>query len=276
VPTPEGADDLLCCFVHYLFNDRDLRPSTIKHYLSAVLHYWRLVRFVPSASRLYASLLAHYRSVNVKPGLFRRPFESAWLPLVLELYDDPVVPLAIALGFVFFLRVSEYAWTSEHGARLLARDLFVWEDVVNLEISVSKTDLVRRGSRHQRNATGGPCCPVRLLRAYREAHPGLAPSGPALVWRDGRPLTDHHVNAIVKAVVARAGADPAAYSSHSLRSGGVTAAHAGGAPIPVLIREGRWSSVRGLMLYLRMRPDAARGLTALMLGPAVPEPEAVE
>jgi site-specific recombinase XerD len=76
-------------------------------------------------------------------------------------------------------------------------------------------------------------CPVRAVRAWREAA-GIT-AGPLFraVTRGGRvaghQLSDRSVARIVQRAAARAGLDPSRYAGHSLRSGLATAAAAGGA-----------------------------------------------
>lgn len=58
----------------------------------------------------------------------------------------------------------------------------------------------------------------------------------------GAALTTRRVRAVVKALMAAVGEDPALYGAHSLRIGGATAALAKGVPAMVIRAMGRWSS----------------------------------
>lgn len=81
-------------------------------------------------------------------------------------------------------------------------------------------------------------------------------------------LADFRILALVfllKIVVTAAGADPTYYSSHSLRSGGATAAYHAGLTIEWLMREGRWEEMESLMKYLRANPRAAADIAAKMI-----------
>lgn len=271
--TDRAAVDLLLRFVEFLHNDRGLRSNTISTYTAAVRHWWhRELRCDPSAgSRLPSALLRTITASSDLPPLFRRNFMSDWLPFSFELSDDPVVALAFVVGFSFFLRVSEYLTVSRDGAavtQLRWAHIWVHDDALWLDIVKSKTDLERRGSRHSRISCGGALCPVGLFLRYAASRPSPPdPASPAFAWADGRPFTADQFNALIKRAVARGGADPLLYSSHSMRSGGVTAMHAAGASIPVLIREGRWASIDGLMKYLRLDPYVGSVFTGPMLGP---------
>jgi len=109
---------------------------------------------------------------------------------------------------------------------------------------------------------------VALWHAYAAAHPRAAPESPAFVFLDGRPVSDTAVNNFIKSVAAARGADPLLYSSHSMRAGGVSAMYSAGADVALLIREGRWASIEGLLKYLRMDPTAAAHLAGRMVLPA--------
>lgn len=246
----------------------DLRARTMSTYVAAVRHYWhRAVRCDPSAgSPLPSDLIASFAVADTRAPLYRRAFPAAWLRYACSLSDDPVVPLAFLVGFSFFFRVSEYCTTSAYGTVLLARHLFVEGGRLIADVAHSKTDQERRGSRHARDATGCDLCPIAAFERYRAERGPVNADAPALVWRSGRAFTSDDINRLIKTVAAHFGADPLLYSSHSLRAGGVTAMHAAGAETLVLVREGRWASIEGLLKYLRMDATTAAAFSSGMLG----------
>jgi len=262
------AVDTLLRFVAWGSAYRSLRASTLSQYVAAVRHMWHrsILRRDPSAgSPLVSSYLSAVQATDKRPALFRHPFPPDWLPHACARSPDPVIKLAFLIGFSFFLRVSEYCSTPEHGSVLRRRHLFVRNGCLVLDIPHSKTDKVRRGSWHQRQGTGGTLCPVTAYLEYAAAHPDAPPDSVGLVWLDGRPLSAARFNLIIKEVANFFGADESLYSSHALRSGGVTAFSRAGAPVDLCIREGRWSSIAGLLKYLRLDSSAAAGYTAGML-----------
>ena len=265
--TQRDATDVLLRFIGYMSAVLHLRASTMQGYVAAVRYMWHRssLRCDPSAgSPLPASLISTFASSDTRTPLFRRHFERAWLLRALTLSDDPVVPLALVVGFTFFLRVSEYC--TVQGKHVLTRaGLVAYPDGIGLNIERSKKDQERRGSKHRRRMCGGPLCPLALLHRYLATRPPGPPDGPALVWRDGRPFTSDQLNGIIKDAVRLCGTDPLLYSSHSLRSGGVTAMHAAGATVDVLIREGRWVSIEGLLKYLRLDDVPGSLFTGAML-----------
>lgn len=248
----------------------EYRPGTVDHYVTAVRHFWiTATGSDPSFGRKRPGLLIRdYRARCTLEPLFRRAFEAHWLHHGLR-YSDPVVPLALYIGFVFFLRVSEYCTTESTGCRLSVRHLNLLPDGdLAIEIPVSKTDTVHRGSSHRRKPVEGALDHRLLYAAYAATRPNNAPDAPALQWRDGRPLTDADINRIIKEIVSAAGQDPQFYSSHSLRSGGATAAAAAGFPDSWIMREGRWEALESLSTYLRASAQCFADMTAkLLFGP---------
>ena len=275
------ADRYLSLFAMHLY-DSGYRSSTMLCYRSAVLHFWRIS--LPASHPVIAAtsttrglpqsalLLRHYTAISTLEPLHRHPFPAQWLLPQPPPSEDPVTAFAVLLGFLFYLRVSEYATTAAHGARLAVEHLRVVTlsdgvtEALQVTISTSKTDLVKRGSTHVRAATGGTFCPVARFRHYaatrRDSHSGA----PALQWRDGRAFTDAHLNAGITSIAVANGAAPDFFSSHSLRSGGVAAALATGLDQAIAMREGRWLSVTSLVTYIRLASNLGAGATAAMVG----------
>jgi len=256
------------------------RTSSMRSYRSAVLHYWRTM--LPDSPIPYAKmhrsalLLRHYTAISDLEPLHRHPFPAPWLPTSPPPQADPVESFAVLLGFVFFLRVSEYCLTAKHGSRLRVDNLTVvtlpsGTEALCLSIRKSKTDLVGAGSIHLREATGCANCPVRRFKAYAATRPGSRPDDPALQWRNGRPFTDAHLNVTVKAIARSHGHADDFFSSHSLRSGGASAGLAAGMSDALLMREGRWKSISSLLTYVRLACNAGASATAALInGTALP------
>ena len=275
-----AADRALCLFAMHLY-DSGYRASTMRNYRSAVLHLWKIslsashpaihAISVPHGLPNSSLLLRHYTATSDLEPLHRHPFPAQWLLPQPPSAEDPVTAFAVLLGFLFYLRVSEYTTTAAHGARLAVEHLRVVTlpdgvtEALHLTIAKSKTDIVKRGSSHVRAATGGPRCPVACYRHYVATRRGSRPDAPALQWRDGRAFTDAHLNAAIKSIAAANNAAPDFFSSHSLRSGGVTAALSTGLDQAIAMREGRWLSVTSLVTYIRLAECLGAGATAAMV-----------
>ena len=262
-----SATNILLRFIAYMAHVRNLRVSTMSGYVTAVRHMWHrsdLRRDPSEGSPLPGQFLSSLGKLDSKPPLFRRAFHADWLPFAVGLSPDPVVRLAFSIGFLFFLRVSEYC-TTDGVTRLFAHHITVVDDCLVIDIAISKTDQVRRGSIHQRRAISGRLlCPVASYLAYRASRPYIE-SEPALMCIDGRPFTADMLNVIIKAAAANFGFLPLYFSSHSLRAGGATALHRAGAGVEIVMREGRWASIESVFFYLRLDSVTAASFSTTML-----------
>jgi site-specific recombinase XerD len=134
------------------------------------------------------------------------------------------------------------------------------EDGVSAYIRKSKTDQDAEGCEIFMPFGDHPeTCPVRVVRAWREALLGFGEKNGRLLrsvtrWaKPGNGLSGDAVNRIVRRRAVAAGLDHAdAYTAHSLRSGGATSAYLGGATIYDIARQGRWLPTSPVVLgYIR-------------------------
>lgn len=143
----------------------------------------------------------------------------------------------LVFGFEMMARRSELA-------ALSMADVTDRAEGLEVRIRWSKTDKQSRGRvvalPPQKDAALDP---VKLFRAWRDERDG---NGPLLCHLDlgGRPagrLTGAGVNHAVRAAVRRAGlVDPATYTAHSLRAGGLTDALRRGVLLGIAARHGGW------------------------------------
>ncbi len=272
--SPNDAETLLLNFVLHT-ESLSLRPKTLKTYVSGIRHHWNVSTGTDLShnNKRISLLIRDFTSRCTLPPLYREAFRAQWISHTLHL--DPVVPLALSIGFFFFLRVSEYATTANTGCRLQQRHLATTNDAITLTVAVSKTDTVHRGSQHSRLPLDSPICPTRLYKAYLDGLPPAPPDAPALRWRSGAPLTDADVNRICKTAATAAGISDdavALISSHSLRVGGATAAHAAGISDEWILREGRWESISSLRTYIRFDHHLTQDMGSAMLAASASTP----
>lgn len=95
--------------------------------------------------------------------------------------------------------------------------------------------------------TEGPL--FRSVGRYGRYRGPLAPSG-------------YDVVRVVKGAAAAAGLNPEGYAGHSLRAGGATAAHLGGAQIPEIMAQGRWLRPEQVVEYIRLEDRWAQNAAA--------------
>ncbi|GLY55183.1 hypothetical protein [Lentzea sp. NBRC 102530] len=155
------------------------------------------------------------------------------------------------LGIAGMLRRSELAALGHEHAEVSDEGLVLW-------IASSKTDRMSRGAevvipRGKNPATD----PVRQYEVWRDrlgdaTGPLLRAVGKA--GRVGGALTPdgRDVARRIKVAVAAAGMNPALYAGHSLRAGGATIAHLGGASLLEIMKQGRWRRVEQVLEYIRL------------------------
>ena len=245
-----------------------LRHATIKNYVDSTRHLWRMRLPGGSAiasARFYRPALL-IRSWSCSSGLapcHKHPLPAGWLRHALA-HPDPVYPLLAVCAFLFMTRASELSRSQTTGCRLASDQLYVADNKLFIFVGTSKTNKAE-GSLHERQATGGPLCPVALFNCYAASRPDARANAPALQWLSGKAVATSDITQLAKALAAAAGADPTLFSSHSFRSGGASAAFAQGMSDGWVMREGRWRSIKSMLTYIRMASAAGAMATSTML-----------
>jgi hypothetical protein len=289
---PRDADTVdltVTAFLGYMrAHDPPYSSSTIHNYFAAIVHHYKLHVNVDIVSlcprlRIISDSLQRLATLPTTP---RGAFMPEWMPHVHTATAEPGLRLAVALGFHFMLRISEYTFEDgQHPLSLLTGDnLFIKPDTGFITIRL------RRRKNNQSNYpwefarqplpadTSAPYalagCPTRLYHAYRRSiGPRYTPHGPALRLLDGTPIRPSHVGAIICAVGTVVGARH--LTPHSLRIGGATAAYRSGRHIEWIMREGGWRSSRSLLRYIRgVAEDYADATTDMAHAVAYHQPTA--
>ena len=249
---------LLAQFIAYEFK-RGLSASSLKLALCGTRHMWLTTppyRDPSAGSAIMSKILAAFQADVEQPAAYKLALPPSALLHIFNLRRsaDPVVPFILIFAYVFFLRVSEYATASSTGCRLTVGNIQPTTNSLRVHIRLSKTST--KPSDHERAAApGSPHCPLQLYHTYAATRKHSSPDSPAFQWLDGSPVTDTDVNNLITELVQRAGLPAGLYSSHSLRAGGATAAFTLDKMEPWILREGRWASVKSLMLYIRTLPE---------------------
>ena len=196
--------------------------------------------------------------------------------------------LAIAIGFFFLLRISEFAardkWYMEVFI-LLRQDvtffqnglLCAWDhprvDAVELHIRGSKTDQRKQGCRRMQQASGNPIlCPVRCMVEWfalteGSSIPSTAPLFSIPLGRDGsewKVLTRETVTLLMKGAAVDCGLKPKYVATHSIRISGATALLIAGVPAEVVKIMGRWIS-NAFIGYTRYQAELMAGIAQRMV-----------
>jgi integrase len=150
------------------------------------------------------------------------------------------------LGYVGLFRCNELL-------SIKVQDIHVHPNLKYMCIVVpkAKNDQLRVGNRVYVAASFNKLCPITLLLRFL-ASAGIGPKESNLFQQlkflpksnsyqpTGKPLSYNLARKIVISCVSQAGEDPKNYGTHSLRSGGATAAAAAGINERVLQGHGRW------------------------------------
>ncbi|KAK3276122.1 hypothetical protein CYMTET_15788 [Cymbomonas tetramitiformis] len=182
-----------------------------------------------------------------------------------------VVFAAMLTAFFFFFRKDNVsvekadAWNPR--GHLVRADMsfpVLEEGSRQVDIRVRHSKTIQAGERYHTvravEVPGSPICVVRALWRIGQL-PNLGPDGPLFCTEDAKgrlkPLTHSVFVAVFRKLAARAGLDPAAYTGHSFRRGGATAAFRLQVQDALIQAHGDWAS-ECYKLYCDM--DAAQQL----------------
>jgi integrase len=240
-----------------------LAASTLALHLCALNAAARLEgKLPPGGDPRVKAVMAGIRTRHGRPPRKKRGLLGNDLKRVVKRLPDSLVGLRdraiLLVGFAAALRQSELAALSIDG---LVRAEFVTE---GLEIHVDRS----KGDQQGRGAVvaipfGLNVCPVRALAAWIAAADIQSGAIFRAIDRHGRladrPLSGRSVASIVKAGAGSIGLDASAFSGHSLRRGGLTSMHRGGAVGADLQRHARHKRFDTTLGYIE---DADRFATS--------------
>ncbi|MEV1295206.1 tyrosine-type recombinase/integrase [Pseudonocardia sp. NPDC049635] len=280
VPLP-ATPETLTEFVRHLI-DRDRAPATISSRVGAIRTMHRLAghRDQPAIDGAL-QLLRGYKRTRAQAGRGQRearPITRDDLVRMVGTFPtDTYVGLrnrlVLVLGFAMMARQSEVV-------SLHLGDIATVPDGLEVTVRTSKTDKDSAGRVVPLPPASLPAvCPVTAYTTYRARlgelvtdPAALEPTTPLLrsVTKHGTPragaMPVRVVWEIVRTAITRAGIpDPEAYSPHSLRAGGLTAALQAGIPVGIAARHGGWSPTSPVVMKYaraadRWRDNAMRGV----------------
>ncbi|KAK3269703.1 hypothetical protein CYMTET_21871 [Cymbomonas tetramitiformis] len=259
-----ATDDVLAWWVVFMVTDRKVKPSTAKKYTSGVraLHLQLGLVWVPVRERwaVHSALQGCGRRWDT-PSKQTMPIGFEEL-LQMAVVVDPnsfleiVVFAAMLTAFFFFFRKDNVsvekadAWNPR--GHLVRADMsfpVLEEGSRQVDIRVRHSKTIQAGERYHTvravEVPGSPICVVRALWRIGQL-PNLGPDGPLLCTEDAKgrlkPLTHSVFVAVFRKLAARAGLDPAAYTGHSFRRGGATAAFKLQVQDALIQAHGHWAS----------------------------------
>lgn len=160
---------------------------------------------------------------------------------VLTSYDQRCVWACMCLAHFGFFRMGELT-SSGLSDPLRTADVLASSHKISIVLRKSKTDQGGRGATVTLVSSGKPICAVKAMDLFLPYRLAYFPPGPLFVLNDGRQLTVHTMNMLIKSLMASAGIDPTSFSSHSFRAGAATSAAANGASAWQIKNMGRWKS----------------------------------
>lgn len=256
-----ASEDTLMLFTTFLASS--LKPQSIKVYLFGVRNMHlehgfpdplsdalQLRRLLRGIKRLKG--VARNPRLPVTPSLLRR-FHCL---LDLTHYDHTMLWAAILVAFFGFLRSSELL-------ALQHEDVIRRPEGYHIIVKVSKTDPFRHGTTVKLTPSGDRIlCAVTALDRLLAVSPSR--KGHLFCFENRTPLTQHHLNTLIRELAGRTGVNSQLYSSHSFRIGAASAAAAAGIPDWKIQAIGRWSS-DCYQRYIRLPDTDDSGVAAALV-----------
>lgn len=281
VPFPAAAATV-ANYVRTMAVDSHRQASTIEGHLSAIKEQYTLAQMPsPTDDPIVRAAIAAARTVATKPKKRATPIEVMHIEQMILEADTSVAKdvrdiTMIVLGFLAFMRRSEIT-------RLRAEDVQIADyptegEVVVLRVIRSKVDEKRRhGDTILLGAQpNSPLNPVFWVRKWQEMRVEEADTFfHSLSKNDvGAKLSDNTITHVLKARSKDIdGVDAEkTFSSHSLRSGGVSAAAARGVADRLLKAHGGWVS-DAVYLYIADSVQQRFSIVKEILGAAEPAPK---
>ncbi len=281
---------LMALFVTWLFDRKargksyTLAPSTVRNYASGVAHWWRLeLQRAPLPKQCLSALIMKAGAAQeARPPRVRNPIDGRFFAALKKIKCPIHVRCAISFAYVHFMRAGEYSRSGldDDNDKYILRN----KDVVPTESGGGTR--VTQGFR-KNNSSGMPhsstsnkselfpeACPTTLWAEYNRGRPKAhkAPDGYAFTNQRGRLVTRREVAAWIKKAAASLGLNKDDFSTHSCRIGGATAAWRAKMPVTWIMQRGFWSTLAGILPYLRRHADDDAHATDIFLGCGMAKP----
>jgi len=281
---------LMSLFVTWLFDKKargksyTLAPSTVRNYASGVTHWWRMeLQCAPLPKQCLVNLLMRAGAAQeARAPRVRRPIDGSFFK-ALEKINCPIhVRCAVSFAYVHFMRAGEYSLSGpdDDNDKYILRN----KDVVTA-IGGGSTRVTQgfrknnpsglpHSSTSNKSALFPEACPTTLWAKYNSTRPAAhkEAEGYAFTNRRGRLVTRREVATWIKKAATSLGLKKDDFSTHSCRIGGATAAWRAKMPVTWIMQRGFWSTLAGILPYLRRHADDDAGVTDIFLGCGVVAP----
>lgn len=164
-------------------------------------------------------------SVKKKRPITTEVLRTLLSPLNADVYDDLTVRAMLCLAKEAMLRVSEYT-LSEMGPAPRIRDIEIVEEsgqkMLIFGVSKSKMNQIKRSESTVCICRCPDPCAVCEVQNMLDRRKGTNRNQALFLFRDGSIPDPSTVNQLIHDLCVEMGLDPKLFSSHSLRSGGIT------------------------------------------------------
>jgi integrase len=238
--------------------EKPRKAATILRRLAAInACHKRESKFLP-ASQKYPEISVVLQGILRTEGTAQTAKRPLTLKMADKMLDQETVPLAAARDKVLLLVGLAGAFRRSELAALAMEHLKFHPHGITVTIPVSKTDQTGKGREVEiPYGTSPATCPVGAVRNWIAAAALDGEKGPLLraVDRFGcvsrKPMNPASIGYVIKKLATAAGYDAKEYAGHSLRSGFVTAASAGGATDRQIMRQTGHKSRQMIDRYAR-------------------------
>jgi integrase len=229
----------------------------------------------PTSDVLIVETLNGLKRQLARPTVPKEPFSLENINCIIDVLASESLKdirdtTMIVLGFFAFLRVDELR-------QLKCNDIVFHITHLELYIRRSKCDQLRQGNSVVVAKLGGPHCPVDLFLRYLTQSGSLIGDDRYVFRRicsyktgfqlsaNNVPIPYNLVRESVKSKASQIGLDQSKYATHSMRSGGATAAANSNVNERAFQRHGRWATSQSRDRYvkdsLNTRLSVSRALT---------------
>ena len=252
--------------------------ASISQFLSALSWAHNLQGYVsPVRDPVVVEVVSGLKRQLACPTVRKEPFSTENIKSLFKIMNTSSLTdirntTLIVLAFVAFLRFDEVT-------NILVKDLSFKDSHIELAIPKAKTDQLRQGNVVVIASTGGDTCPVWLLSLYMKAagfHKSKRDSSflfTRVIFKNkklqlfptGKPMTYTNVRDIVKKKAQQIGLNPKDFATHSMRSGGATAAAEAGVDERLMQKHGRWAQASSKDKYIVDALQKRLGVSKVLL-----------
>jgi hypothetical protein len=247
-----------------------LRHDTIKLYLAGVRYHYIIHDVVCPLSTPYCDLsklhlvLRGIKKSQNNSTFKRLPITGRMLnqlvvkaTMVFSAYVSLLINTASTMAFYGFLRCGEFTLSQAGDTNYLRlADILMDNNMFELALKASKTDVFRQGVAIKVYANHTSHCPVNFMRRFvsLRIHAGATPQDPLFLDENEVIMSKSYFVSKLRFLLTALGYDSTNFNGHSLRIGAASTAGDRGLSDYTIQTLGRWRSDCYLR-YIRLAPE---------------------